>query len=99
MLVWLRAKLNREAGYGRGYRGEEDGGAAESDVGVGVGKVRSGAGDEQEKQERNMGRRATGPEARTGDQPFSFTVGDPGSLWGNITCRRGDRKRKITRLT
>lgn len=39
---------------------------AGSDVGVGVGKVQSGAGDEQEKQEGNMGRRATGPEARTG---------------------------------
>lgn len=70
MLVWLGAKLNREARYGWGYRGEEDGGVAESDVGVGVGKVQSGAGDEQEKQERNMGRRATGPEARTGGSAF-----------------------------
>lgn len=41
-------------------------GVAGLDVGVGVGKVQSGAGEEQEKQEGNMGRRATGSEVRTG---------------------------------
>ena len=29
------------------------------------------------------------------DQPFFFTVGDPGSLWGGITCRRRDRRDRV----
>lgn len=35
---------------------------------------------------------------KAGDQPFSLTVRDPGSLWGNITCRRMDTEGKITPL-
>ena len=42
--------------------------------------------------EGEMGSRAGGAWGRTGDQPFSFTVGDPGSLWGGITCRRVDER-------
>lgn len=35
---------------------------------------------------------------KAGDQPFSLTVRDPGSLWGNITCRRMDTEGKMTTL-
>jgi len=33
-----------------------------------------------------------------GDQPFSFTVGDPGSLWGGITYGVIDKKNRIIHL-
>lgn len=41
-------------------------------------------GNKQVKDEKKDG--GTEPE-EDGDQPFSFTVGDPGSLLGGITCK------------
>lgn len=52
-----------------------------------------GKGNKQEREggkDRVQSSRNLGRGGRV--QPFSFTVGDPGSLWGGITCRRVDMR-------
>lgn len=39
--------------------------------------------------EGKMGCRAARTRGKDKDQPFSFTVGDSGNLWGGITCKSG----------
>lgn len=56
---------------------------------------------ERNKQEKEGGKDGVQSSRNLGedrDQPFSFTVWDPGSLWGGITCRKVDRRNKITSL-
>lgn len=63
-----------------------------------MGLVQLGEGNKQEKEGGKDGVQSSRNLGEDEDQPFSFTVGDPGSLWGGITCRRVDRRHQITSL-
>lgn len=66
-------------------------------MGVRVGLVRLGEGNNQ-REEGKEGVRSSRTLGENGAQPFSFTAGDPGSLWGGITYKRTKRRDKITGL-
>lgn len=69
------------------------------DVGVRWGQCSWERGLSRRKKEGKKGVQSSRNLGEDRDQPFSFTVGDPGSLWGGITCRRVDRRHHITGLT
>lgn len=61
-----------------------------SDAGVRWGYCSRKRGIHRREKEGKLGCRAAGTQGKDRDQPFSFTVGDSGNLWGGITCKRVD---------
>ncbi len=57
--------------------------------------VQLGEGNKQDREGGKDGVQSSRNLGEDGDQPFSFTVGDPGSLWGGITCRKVNRRDEI----
>lgn len=57
--------------------------------------MRLGEGNNQEREQEKDGVQNSRSLGENGAQPFSFTAGDPGILWGGITCKRQTIEKKL----
>lgn len=98
--IKLNTETRRGVAVGKGFVGGKDvtGRTIRGVKGWRAGSAQSGEGNKQEREGGKDGGQSSRNLGEDRDQPFSFTVGDPGSLWGGITCRRVDRRNRITGL-
>lgn len=90
LVTHARMSVDRGERRDREMTGLEGSGTGAGGVGCGAEKGNKQVKDE--KNDRVRSRRCLGED---GDQLFSFTVGDPGSLSGGITCRTDTDERPV----